>query len=69
MQTKIIGSALPVLEVELAAGESVIGAPEQLSWIAGGVFGPTRRAVSGDGVAMTVPGLAHAISHYLPKQG
>jgi len=67
MQTKIVGTVLPVLEVELAAGESVIGAPEQLSWIAGGValhtsgsaggsgglFGMVSRAVSGGGIVMT----------------
>jgi uncharacterized protein (AIM24 family) len=67
MQTKIIGTVLPVLEVELAAGERLIGIPEQLSWLTGGVtlhasvsagggggvWGLVSRAVSGGGIAMT----------------
>ncbi|MCX5516005.1 TIGR00266 family protein [Kaistia algarum] len=67
MQTKIIGTVLPVLEIELASGEAVVGVPEQLSWITGGVtlhtsvaaagggglFGLVSRAVSGAGIVMT----------------
>jgi len=67
MQSKIIGTVLPVLEVELAQGESVIGVAEQLSWMAGGItlhtsasaggggglFGMVSRAVSGAGIVTT----------------
>ena len=67
MQTRIIGSVLPVLEIELQKGEGVIGIPEQLSWLTGGVtlktslggasggglFGLVSRAVSGAGLVTT----------------
>ena len=67
MQTKILGSVLPVLEVELADGESLVGVPEALSWMSGnialhssvaaagggGVWGLVSRAVSGAGIVMT----------------
>ncbi|MCJ8143455.1 AIM24 family protein [Ancylobacter sp. A5.8] len=68
MRAKIIGTTLPVLEVGLDAGETVIGAPDQLSWMSGdmqlttsamggggggGLFGLVSRAVSGAGLFMT----------------
>ena len=67
MQTKIIGSTLPVLEIQLDAGEQVVGTPDQLSWMMGdvhlttttacggatGVWGLVSRAVSGGGMFMT----------------
>ncbi|SHF25668.1 TIGR00266 family protein [Kaistia soli DSM 19436] len=67
MQTKIIGSVLPVLEVELQPGEGLVGVPEALSWMSGGVtlhtslgaggggglLGLVSRAVSGAGLVTT----------------
>ena len=69
MRARITGTTLPVLEIELAAGESLIGAPDQLSWMAGdlslttstaaggsgggGLLGLVSRAVSGAGLFMT----------------
>ncbi len=68
MQTRLIGSVLPVLEIELQQGERVIGVAEQLSWLTGGValktslgggsaggglFGLVSRAVSGAGIVTT----------------
>ncbi|MDR6951431.1 uncharacterized protein (TIGR00266 family) [Ancylobacter sp. 3268] len=67
MRSKIIGTTLPVLEIGLDPGESVVGAPDQLSWMSGdigmttstgfggggGLFGLVSRAVSGAGLFMT----------------
>lgn len=68
MRSKIIGTTLPVLEIELDAGERILGAPDQLSWMSGdmelttsamggggggGLFGLVSRAVSGAGLFMT----------------
>ena len=68
MRAKIVGTTLPLLEIELDAGERVIGAPDQLSWMSGnltlttstavgggggGLFGLVSRAVSGAGLFMT----------------
>jgi uncharacterized protein (TIGR00266 family) len=67
MRSKIIGSILPVLEIELSAGDKVIGVPDQLSWMSGdvtlttgtagggtsGMWGLVSRAVSGAGLFMT----------------
>lgn len=67
MRSKIIGTTLPVLEIELDAGDKVVGVPDQLSWMsgdiamttsmagggAGGLFGLVSRAVSGGGLFMT----------------
>ncbi|WP_428032326.1 TIGR00266 family protein [Ancylobacter sp.] len=67
MRSKIIGTTLPVLELQLDAGDRIIGVPDQLSWMsgdialststagggAGGLFGLVSRAVSGGGLFMT----------------
>lgn len=67
MHAKIIGTTLPVLEIELDPGEKVVGVPDQLSWMSGdivlttttggggatGLFGLVSRAVSGGGLFMT----------------
>ncbi|MDQ0511265.1 TIGR00266 family protein [Ancylobacter amanitiformis] len=67
MRSKIIGTVLPVLEIGLEPGESVVGVPDQLSWMSGdvtlttstsgagggGLFGLVSRAVSGGGLFMT----------------
>jgi len=67
MRSKIIGTTLPVLEIQLDPGEKVIGVPDQLSWMSGdmvlttamagggssGLFGLVSRAVSGGGLFMT----------------
>lgn len=67
MHSKIIGTTLPVLEIQLDAGDRVVGIPDQLSWMsgdvamttttggggAGGLLGLVSRAVSGGGLFMT----------------
>ncbi|MDQ0346932.1 TIGR00266 family protein [Ancylobacter vacuolatus] len=67
MRSKIIGTTLPVLELQLDAGDRVVGVPDQLSWMsgdialttstagggAGGLLGLMSRAVSGGGLFMT----------------
>ncbi|GLK71957.1 TIGR00266 family protein [Ancylobacter dichloromethanicus] len=68
MRSKIIGTTLPVLELQLDAGDRVIGVPDQLSWMSGdislttstaggggsgGLLGLVSRAVSGGGLFMT----------------
>ncbi|MCK0206980.1 TIGR00266 family protein [Starkeya koreensis] len=67
MRSKIIGTTLPVLEIQLDAGDRIVGVPDQLSWMsgdvtlttstagggAGGLFGLVSRAVSGGGLFMT----------------
>src|SRR5436309_7473606 len=67
MQEQLIGTVMPVLELTLAPGESVIAEPGELSWIssaiqlrtstqlggAKGIFGVLKRAVGGGGLFMT----------------
>lgn len=67
MQTSIIGSVLPVLEITLNPGEAIISETGQLSWMSGGIamhtsaggagssgfFGAISRAVAGGGLFMT----------------
>ena len=67
MRSKIIGTTLPVLEIQLDTGDRIVGVPDQLSWMsgdvtlttstagcgAGGLFGLVSRAVSGGGLFMT----------------
>jgi uncharacterized protein (TIGR00266 family) len=67
MQTRITGTILPVLEVGLDVGETIIAAPGELGWMSGnvrmntttatagatGLWGALSRAVSGGGVFMT----------------
>lgn len=67
METKIIGSTLPVLEITLAKDDMIIAPPGEFSWMtesvqlntttqtAGtkGVFGVLGRALSGGGLFMT----------------
>ncbi|MDC7788468.1 AIM24 family protein [Rhodoplanes sp. TEM] len=74
MQSKIIGTTLPVLEIRLDPGEAVVGVPDQLSWMSGdvtlttamggagggGVWGLVSRAVSGGGLFTTRFAAGHA---------
>jgi uncharacterized protein (AIM24 family) len=67
MDHRIVGTTLPVLEILLAPGESIVSEPGELSWIssaiqlrtstqmagAKGIFGALKRAVSGGGLFMT----------------
>jgi len=67
MQSKIIGTVLPVLEVSLDAGDTIVAAPGEFSWMtegvqlnttamtagAKGILGVLGRAVSGGGLFMT----------------
>ncbi|MDI6025119.1 AIM24 family protein [Corticibacterium sp. UT-5YL-CI-8] len=67
MRATITGTTLPVLQIELAAGEKVIAGPDQLSWLMGpvemntttstagssGLWGAVTRAISGGGLFMT----------------
>ena len=67
MQSKIIGTVLPVLELQLDADERIVASPDHLSWMtpgftlttttggagASGLFGRLSRAVSGGGLFMT----------------
>lgn len=67
MDSKIIGTTLPVLEITLAANDMVVAPPGQFSWMtegvqlktttqtagAKGVFGVLGRALSGGGLFMT----------------
>ena len=67
MQTKITGTTLPVLQIGLDPGETVIATPGELSWMTAsiqmhttmntagntGLWGAVRRAVSGGGLFMT----------------
>jgi uncharacterized protein (TIGR00266 family) len=67
MQTKIHGSTLPVLELAIDRGETLIAETGQLSWMTGGIelrtttntagtssfFGAIGRALSGGGLFMT----------------
>jgi uncharacterized protein (AIM24 family) len=67
MQTKITGTILPVLQVGLEHGETVIATPGELSWMTAsiqmrttmntagnsGLWGAVKRAVTGGGLFMT----------------
>jgi uncharacterized protein (AIM24 family) len=67
MQTRILGTTMPVLEVELEPNESVISEAGELSWMTssvqmtthtqfaggGGVFGVLRRVAGGGSLFMT----------------
>ncbi|MEP9376810.1 TIGR00266 family protein [Aquabacter sp. CN5-332] len=67
MRTEITGSTLPVLQVTLSPGETLIAEPDRLSWMtpnvvlnttmatggASGFFGAIGRAISGGGLFMT----------------
>jgi len=67
MRTEITGTVLPVLQVSLSAGETVVAETDRMSWMspnialnttmatagAGGVFGALSRAVSGGTLFMT----------------
>jgi uncharacterized protein (TIGR00266 family) len=68
MDHKVIGTVMPVLEIALQPGESVVSESGQLSWMtasieletaasgkagAKGVFGAVKRAVSGGSLFMT----------------
>jgi len=67
MQTHVLGSVLPVLEIALERGEIITAETGQLSWMTGGIelhtttqtagvsgfFGAVGRALSGGGLFMT----------------
>ena len=67
MQSKITGTTLPVLQIGLDPGETVVAASGELSWMTAsiqmrtsmnaagstGIWGAVRRAVSGGGLFMT----------------
>ncbi len=68
MDHKIVGTTMPVLEIGLGAGESVVAESGELSWMTGsvvmetaasgkggakGVFGAMKRAVAGGSFFMT----------------
>ena len=67
MEHKIVGTTMPVLEISLAAGESVVAEGGELSWMTNGIelhtatggagskgmFGAVKRAVSGGTFFMT----------------
>jgi uncharacterized protein (TIGR00266 family) len=67
MQHEIIGSTMPVLEIQLAPGESVVAVSGELSWMTsaislttttqfgggGGLFGAFKRVVGGGSLFMT----------------
>src|SRR4051794_33748348 len=67
VQHKILGTTMPVLEIELDAGESIVAESGELSWMtqsiglttaaktagAKGVFGVLKRAVGGGSIFMT----------------
>lgn len=67
MRTEITGTTLPVLQVTLAPGETLVAEPDRLSWMtpnialrtttatagASGFFGAIGRAISGGGLFMT----------------
>lgn len=67
MQTKITGTTMPVLQVGLDPGETVIATPGELSWMTAsiamhttmntagstGLWGAVKRAVTGGGLFMT----------------
>jgi uncharacterized protein (TIGR00266 family) len=68
MDHKVIGTTMPVLEMQLAAGESIVAEGGELSWMTGpidlhtaasgkagakGMFGAVKRAVAGGSFFMT----------------
>ncbi|ATL66609.1 TIGR00266 family protein [Nocardia terpenica] len=66
MDARILGTVMPVLEVTLNPGDSVVAEAGQLSWmtdsirlhtstrgVSGGVLGTMRRAIAGAGLFMT----------------
>jgi uncharacterized protein (TIGR00266 family) len=67
MDHKILGTTMPVLEMMLQPGETIIAEPGELSWISGnvqlktstagagakGIFGAIMRAAGGGGLFMT----------------
>ena len=68
MDHKVIGTTMPVLEMQLAAGESIVAEGGELSWMTGpieletaasgkagakGMFGAVKRAVAGGSLFMT----------------
>ena len=67
MQSRIVGTTLPVLEIGLEPGDTIVAAPGELSWMTGnvqmrtstsaagsrGLWGAIARAVSGGGLFMT----------------
>jgi uncharacterized protein (TIGR00266 family) len=67
MDQRIVGTVLPVLELTLAPGESIVSEPGELSWIgstielrtttqtagAKGFMGVLKRAVAGGGIFLT----------------
>jgi len=67
MQSRVLGTTMPVLEVELAPGESVISEAGELSWMTssiqmtthtqfgggGGLFGMLKRVAGGGSLFMT----------------
>jgi uncharacterized protein (TIGR00266 family) len=67
MESRITGTTMPVLEIGLEPGETIVAEPGQLSWMtpavqlrtstaaagASGVWGVLKRAVAGGGLFMT----------------
>src|SRR5665213_3462650 len=67
MDTRIVGTTMPVLEVTLELGETIVAEPGEMSWMtssitlntstqlggAKGVFGVLKRAMGGGGPFMT----------------
>jgi len=67
MDHRIVGTTLPVLEMTLAANESIVSEPGELSWMSAnvslrtstamagqsGVFGVLKRAIGGGSIFMT----------------
>src|SRR5438128_12421536 len=62
MNPRIIGTVMPVLEISMDPGESVVAESGQLSWMTdsirlrtstGGVLGAVKRALAGAGLFMT----------------
>ncbi len=67
MQTRITGTTMPVLEIGLEPGESIVAEPGELSWMtptiqlrtstaaagARGLWGAVTRAIAGGGLFMT----------------
>lgn len=43
MQHQIIGSTMPVLEIQLAPGESIVAVSGELSWMTSTISFPQRR--------------------------
>lgn len=56
MQSKIIGTTMPVLELTLDAGERIVAEPDRLSWMAGDIALNTTTATAGGGGLLGVFG-------------